>query len=253
MKALGLSRVLVALGASIPSRSAVATGVGLAAAVGAALEALFVEDVNLLRLGALPFASGISTLTGEWRALAVGEMERALRVEASHLEELLAASAARQRISWSFAVTRGELFAEAMMREADLIVLGAPMRSTAPTREPGWSGPVTALFDASPDSSRALAATTRFARALARKLLILVPAGEGKAHRVAGQLAREWLTAEQVEGLVVPLAAAHSALVDAVRTRKSVVLALPESALSARRIHLATLVTKLACPVVIVR
>jgi len=45
----GLSRVLVALGAAIPSRPAVETGVGLAAAMGAALEALFVEDVNLLR------------------------------------------------------------------------------------------------------------------------------------------------------------------------------------------------------------
>jgi hypothetical protein len=97
MKPVGLSRVLVALGASIPSRPAVETGVGLAAAVGAALEALFVEDANLLRLGALPFASEISALTGAWRALAVGEMERALRVEASRLEELLAASATRER------------------------------------------------------------------------------------------------------------------------------------------------------------
>jgi hypothetical protein len=253
MKPVGLSRVLVALGASIPSRPAVETGVGLAAAVGAALEALFVEDANLLRLGALPFASEISALTGAWRALAVGEMERALRVEASRLEELLAASATREKVPWSFAVTRGELFAEVMMRQADLIVLGAPVRSTVPIQEAGWSGPVTALFDASPEALRALAAATPLARALARKLLILVPAGEGKAPRAARQQAREWLAAEQIEGLVVPFAAAHSALVDVVRARKSKVLALPESVLSVQRIHLATLVTELACPVVIVR
>ncbi len=61
------SRVLVALGAAAANRGAVETGVGLAAAMGAALDALFVEDANLLRLGALPFASEISALTGARR------------------------------------------------------------------------------------------------------------------------------------------------------------------------------------------
>jgi hypothetical protein len=245
--------VLVALGAAIPSRPAVETGVGLAAAMGVALEALFVEDANLLRLGSLPFASEISALTGLRRALAGGELERALRVEASRIEQLLAASAARQRVPWSFAVTRGELLAEAMTREADLVVFGAPMRPTAPFQEPEWAGPVAALFDASPEALRALAATTRLARALARELVILVPAGEGKAHRAVRQQAREWLTAEQVEGVVVPLTAAHSALVDVVRARRGRMLALPASALSARGMPLALLVADLSCPVVIVR
>lgn len=253
MTTVGLSRVLVALGTAIASRPAVETGVGLAAALGAALEALFVEDANLLRLGSLPFASEISALTGARRALAVGELERALRVEASGLERLLAATAAQQRIPWSFAVTRGELLAEAMTREADLIVFGAPTRPAAPAPEREWAGPVVALFDASPEALRALAATTQLARALGRKLVVLVPAGEGKAHRALRQRAREWLAAEQVDGLVVPLTAVHSALVEAMRARRGGVLALPASALSARHVTLAMLVADLCCPLVIVR
>lgn len=253
MTPLGLSRVLLALGAAVPSRPAVEAGVGLAAAMGAALDALFVEDANLLRVGALPMASEISVLTGARRALAVGELERALRVEASRLERLLAASAAQQQVPFSFAVTRGELLAEAMTRQADLIVLGAPMRPMPPAREPEPAGPVAALFDASPEAARVLAATTRLARAFARELVIVVPAGEGKTQRAARQQAREWLSAEQVEGLVVPLAAAYAALVGEMRSRGSRVLALPASALSARRMPLALLVADLCCPVVIVR
>ena len=253
MTTLGLSRVLVALGAAIPSRPAVETGVGLAAAMGVALEALFVEDVNLLRLGSLPFASEISALTGLRRALVGGELERALRVEASRLEQLLAASAAQQRVPWSFAVTRGELLAEAMTREADLIVFGAPMRPSAPAQEPEWAGPVVSLFDASPEALRALAATTRLARTLSRTLVILVPAGEGKAQRAVRQRALEWLAAERVEGVVAPLTAAHPALVEAMRARHGRVLALPASALARRQVTLAMLVADLACPVIIVR
>ena len=253
MNAIGLAKVVVALGAANPNRPAMEMGVGLAAAMDAALEALFVEDANLLRLGALPFASEISTLTGARRVLAVGELERALRVEASRLEQWLAATADRQRVPWSFVVTRGDLLGEAMARDADLIVVAAPLRPNASTQEPESPGPLAALFDASPGALRALAATTRLAQTLARKLVILVPAGEGTAHRAVRQQAREWLAAERVEGFVVPLAAAHAAVVDAMRIRKSSLLALPASELSARRMHLATLVAEVSCPVVIVR
>jgi hypothetical protein len=253
MQAVGLSRVLVALGAAATNRPAVAMGVGLAAVLGVSLEALFVEDANLLRLGLLPFASEISALTGARRVLAAGELERALRAEATGLEHLLAAAAAPHRVPWSFAVARGDLLAEAMARDADLIVFGAPMRPAVRAREPEWSGPVAVLFDASSDALRALAAATRLARALARQLIIIVPAADGDTHPAVRQRAREWLAAEQVEGQVVPVTAARPALVAAVRSRKSGALALPASGLSARHLQLAMLVAEVTCPVLIVR
>ncbi len=249
----GLSKVLVALGAASPNRPAVETGVGLAAAVGAALDALFVEDASLVRLGALPFASDTSALTGARRMLGAGEMERALRVEAAQLERMLAQAAARRQVPWSFAVTRGELLAEAMSREADLIVFGAQTRSTRPVSEPGSSGPVTAVFDASPEALRTLAATTHLARALARSLLILVPAEDREPPDGARERARAWLASEQVAGVVVALDIARPALVGAVRARRSGLLALPASALDVWPVELAALVADVACPVVIVR
>jgi len=253
MKPSGLSRVLVALGAASPNRPAVETGVGLAAAVGAALDALFVEDASLVRLGALPFASETSALTGARRTLGAGEMERALRVEAARLERLLALAAARQQVPWSFAVTRGELLAVAMSHEADLIVLGAQTRSTPPGREPEPSGPMTAVFDASPEALRALAATTQLARALARSMLILVPAVEHAPQRAARQQARDWLASGQVAGAVVAMDIGEQALVGAVRARRSGLLALPASVLDVWPVELAALVAGIACPLVIVR
>src|SRR5512137_2232522 len=101
---LRCSRVLVALAASPQSRAAVETAIGLAAAVGARLDALYVEDANLMRLAALPFASETSPLTGIRRSLPLAEIERALRVEANRLERLLAHAAEQARIEWTFQV-----------------------------------------------------------------------------------------------------------------------------------------------------
>lgn len=253
MKPGALSRVLLALGAPTTGRPAVETGVDLAAALGAALDALFVEDTNLLRLGALPLAVETSALTGARRALVEGDIERALRVEAARLERVLAQAAQRQQVPWSFATTRGKLLAEALAREADLIVLGASARAMGPAREPRAQGPVTAVFDASPEAARTLAATTRLARSLARSLLILVPTDGRAGRRAARKKAQEWLAAEQVAGLVLALDFAQQALVGAVRERRSGMLALPASALEAWPVELAALVEDVECPVVIVR
>lgn len=250
---LRFSRVLVALGAVAANRPALDTGIGLAAAVGAALEALFVEDANLVRLGALPFASETSAITGACRMLAVGEMERAMRVEAARQRQLLAGAATRRDVAWSFAVTRGELLAEAIAREADLIVLGALARSAASVPEPFAPGPMAALFDASPAAVRGLAATTQLARALSSELIVLVPAGNSAPQRAARKHAREWLANEQVRGRALPLALDQRALIAEVRSRRTALLALPAPALSEWPIDLAALIANLACPLVIAR
>src|SRR5512147_1159699 len=92
---VAFERVVVRLGLAPSDESALEAGLGLAAALGAALEGLFVEDTNLLRFGALPFASETSTLTGVRRSVGPTEIERALRVAASRYERRLAESASR--------------------------------------------------------------------------------------------------------------------------------------------------------------
>ncbi len=246
-KAPRFSRVVVALGAASPQKPALEAGFGLAAAVGAALEGLFVEDANLVRLASLPFATETCALTGARRNLATEDVERALRVEAARLEQRLASSAARTQVRWSFAVARGELFTQAAARQGDLLVLGTHAR--APPRP----GPVAVLFDASPEARRALVAATRFARALSCALLILVPGNDAAPQRAVLKRAREWLAAEGIGGVALALAPDQRALIAAVRARGGLVLTLPEPALAAWPLDLAALVTAIACPLVIAR
>ena len=51
-----IKRILVALDASAANRTALQTAALLASELQAELQALFVEDINLLRLAELPFA-----------------------------------------------------------------------------------------------------------------------------------------------------------------------------------------------------
>ncbi len=229
------------------------TAITLAAAVGASLIGLFVEDTNLVRLGGLPLASVTSALTGARRPLAAGEMERALRVEAAWLEQLLSESAARTRIAWSFVVTRGEIFAEAASRDADLIVLGARVHTETRRDSSRLSRQLITIFDASPEALRALAATTLLARALSCTMLILVPDDGDAGSRGAFQAARDWLTSEEIAGFALPLAADQHLLEAAARSPKVVLVALPAPILKQWPIDIAALAAAVRCPLVIAR
>jgi hypothetical protein len=250
--ALRFSRVLVALAASAHSRAAVETAIGLAAAVGARLDALFVEDANLVRLAALPFAAETSPLTGTRRTLPLAEIERALRVEAARLERLLAQAAGEARIDWTFQVARGQLLAEATAQAAELTVL-----PTARPGEPGTSErqrarqPVGAVFDTSPAARRGLAAATRLAHALGRDLLILVP--DGSAGSQAEREALAWLAAEAIAGRAVGLPHAPGLLRATLRGHPTSMLAVPAPEAAALAMDLAVLAAEMACPLVIVR
>ncbi|MGB7837261.1 MAG: universal stress protein, partial [Terrimicrobiaceae bacterium] len=57
---MNIRRILVALDASAHSRAALEAACELALGLDAELSGLFVEDINLLRLAQLPFASEIS-------------------------------------------------------------------------------------------------------------------------------------------------------------------------------------------------
>ncbi|VVM07485.1 hypothetical protein [Methylacidimicrobium tartarophylax] len=79
----------------------------LAARFEAKLAYLFLEDLNLLRLAGLPFASEIGIDTACWRDLELPDLQRSLRTLASQAEEALSSLAQRLRIPWSFQVLRG--------------------------------------------------------------------------------------------------------------------------------------------------
>ena len=247
------SRVLVAVGAAMPGHAAVETGVDLAAAVGAALEGLFVESLDLVRVSALPDARETSALTGTRRPLGVGDVERAFRVEAARLERLLATRAARTRVTWSFSIARGELWAMALARDAELIVLEARGTATALPRTARARGPLVTVFDTSSAAWRALAATARLARTTGSELVILVPAGNAESARSARKEAEEWLAASAVPGVASPIHLEHGSVVAAARAHRAVVLVLPVSIASRWSVDVPALAADAPCPLVIAR
>jgi len=79
----------------------------LAEELDAELLGLFVENVELLRLAALPFAREVGHASGVRRELDVAAMERAWRARARELRRACAEALRGSTVSWSFRVARG--------------------------------------------------------------------------------------------------------------------------------------------------
>lgn len=187
MTDLAARRVLVGLDASPQSLDALAAGAALAARLGAVLEALFVEDEDLLRLAALPFAGLVRGAAGRAEPLDRARAEAAMRTLAAQAREALERSAARHALEARFRVARGRVSAEllAAAQGADALVLGAAghggarrgafgataratlARAGAPVllvaREPPPSGRVVAVDDGTPAAGRSLAVARQLA------------------------------------------------------------------------------------------
>ncbi len=126
MSARTARRVVVALDASAPSREAARAAAELARRLGAVeVAGLFVEDVNVLRLGGLPPAREIRLPEGTERAIDLQTLETELRAAASRARQSLAHEASVERVGWSFEVRRGPVtkVVLAATDETDLLVL----------------------------------------------------------------------------------------------------------------------------------
>lgn len=247
------SRVVFAVGAAMPGHAAVQTAVDLAAAVGAALEGLFVESADLLRVSALPDARETSALTGTRRQMASSDLERAFRLEAARLERLLATQAARTNIAWSFTITRGELTRQVLARDAELIVVEAPGRRASLPQPSRKRGPLLSVFDATPAAQRGLAAAMRLAHRTGSELVILVPDGNGAASRSARREAEEWLRTEGVTGFALPGLLDRAGVLAVARARRCALVVLPAPLVAEWSVDLALLADAAPCPLVLAR
>ena len=129
---IDIHRILVALDASPQSLAALEVAAELAAKYGAELIAVFVEDINLVRLAEFPFAQEFGHFSAISRQLDSQHIERELRAHARWVERTTAMIARRNNLRWSFYTTRGTIPGELLSAalESDLIILG----------KTGWSG-----------------------------------------------------------------------------------------------------------------
>ena len=120
-----IRRILLTLDADGGQLAALESITRLALTLDAELEALFVEDTDLLRLAALPFARETGLASAQRRPLRNADVERALRAQAARAQFAIASVTGPARVRWSFRVTRGQVLAQVTEAAltADLITL----------------------------------------------------------------------------------------------------------------------------------
>lgn len=224
-----LARVLVALDASRASLDALSAAAALAARLGADLEGIFVEDVNLLRAAGFPFASQLSLPSGALHPLDRLAIEVDLRALAAAAREAIAAAAQQLHISWSFRVARGQVSVELLeaASKVDVLVLGrtshrlgatpgqtaraAAARAPSSVLLVGRGGrigrPLLVAYDGSPMADRALDVAARLDGS-AGPLTVLVAASTPEQAEQLAERARRRLELEG-HGKVRWIAAAH--------------------------------------------
>ncbi len=254
-------RILVALDASPRSLAALATAGALAVELDAELAGLFVEDINLQRLMALPFAREFCLLSGALRPLSQDEIEHSWRREEAALRHRLAEAAGQLQLRWSFQVARGRMAAEVSLQAqgVDLVVLGrqpgagsmATVQSAARARP---AGPVLVLIEAVARAGASLDLAIRLARRSGAELVLLVAAADEVAYRAACTDILAALQARGGTGRCAWLPGPPDArLVGAVRREGAACLVLADRARFLQHGGLERVLDEIACPVVLSR
>jgi nucleotide-binding universal stress UspA family protein len=146
---LRFRRVLVAFDSGDEPAAAIEMTAALAARLQADLLALFVEDIDLLRLSEHPQVQAFSMLSGSGRSLATDHLKRVLRLRLARNREAMAEAAARLRVNCALQICKGRLLSEVLNAAAvdDLVVIGW----TRGDNRPSWSSsrlPPHAIADA---------------------------------------------------------------------------------------------------------
>ena len=227
----------------------------LAEELRAELAGLFVEDLNLLRLAALPITRETGLVSGAVRPIDVSDVERAMRLQAEQLRQRLSALAAELQLPWSFQVARGSLLEQAleMAPPADLVVLGGRRRSARAAVMTPSEQIVSALFDASETGFRVLKAALQLAEGRPERLMLLVPAAPEMSLEEIRRAAAERLgvTAEFPRALLVSATELQELSQQARRRHCSALVVATHSLLDART-QIRALLEALECPLVLV-
>ena len=130
----------------------------LAKQMQAELLGLFIEDIELLRFAAFPFAAEVGFASATLRTLDLAAVERALRAQADSLRQVLSAALDPSAHAWSFRVARSSPSAAI---QAALAEGYAPSLLIPPGVNPRAEFRVVRKPDLSASELRALLATAR--------------------------------------------------------------------------------------------
>ena len=126
-KPIDVRNIALALDCSTLNRLALETAVSLAAATGAKLRAVFVEDECLYSLAAMPFAREVSFSGTRTRTFSSEQISLEIKKSADAARNAVSVAAGRARVKWAFDTTRGQLD-DALARISDsgeILALGS--------------------------------------------------------------------------------------------------------------------------------
>lgn len=204
-----LQRILVALDASRQSQVALDAAAALAEWSGAELHGIYVEDIDLIRLAALPVGQEIG-LTASPQPIESQQVARRLSYGATEARRSLAETANRRRVRWRFRVERGNVPATILQAagEVDIVAVGRagagrvgpgalgstaralatqPSRSVIVVQTPLAAGQtVVTIYDGSASCARAVDAAANLCVQMKGRLVVLIstPATADREHEV---------------------------------------------------------------------
>jgi nucleotide-binding universal stress UspA family protein len=170
-----MRRIAVTLDACQISSTTLEDAVQLAARMGAQLEGIFVEDIDLIQLAELPFLREVRSVSRSENAINLTQMEQELRVLARRAERLLGEHAARQNVSWSFRIWRGSIDTELLTADTDADVFALTRMGAGMARPPRTKA-VSVVFTGTDASMRALETALSLTADPYKELNILLPA-----------------------------------------------------------------------------
>ncbi len=126
MAKTNINRILVALDSSQVNRSTLQAATTLATNLDAELNALFVEDINLLRLAELPNAREVVYGSSSYRRISVDDMERSIHTQTVRLRKLVETISQQSEMEITFDVQRGNVadLVCSASEQTDLLIIG---------------------------------------------------------------------------------------------------------------------------------
>jgi len=258
----GRRRIVLAIDTGSQTRPALEVAAALAVGLRSELSALFVEDEQLLRLAALPFALEIGFPSAHLKRIGLQDMEQAFRVQAETLRRVVEETARRLTLAWTFDVARGEILSASLARlgPEDVLVVGKSRfarfalggRPSEPESFRALAArPVTVLFDESETALRALEIGLAIAGVIGTALAVLIPAVGREAFGASRERAQRWLAERGAAASYLWLAAGDpAALSRVVRSQGAGTLVWASAAVGQAPPALAELLEELACPVI---
>ncbi len=122
----GIKRIVVALDPSTHSGAALEAAAWMASRLGAELQGLFVEDVNVRRLADLSFVQEVGLFTARCRRVETHELSRQLDVQAGRVRRRFQIRTQSLVTRCTFRVVRGRVAPEVLKAadQADVVILG---------------------------------------------------------------------------------------------------------------------------------